>query len=104
MSFLRSDLLQLKAYVSHPGGATDIPVDILDTNESPYDLPDSLKADLATIYQNDIATNRYPDGGHGELKAAIAQYVNQSASLTADSITASNISVGNGSDELIRSI
>jgi len=104
MSFLRSDLLQLNAYVSHPGGATDIPVDILDTNESPYDLPDSLKADLAAIYQNDIATNRYPDGGHGELKTAIAQYVNQSAGLTADSITASNISVGNGSDELIRSI
>lgn len=104
MSFLRSDLLQLKAYVSHPGGATDIPVDILDTNESPYDLPAQLKADLAAIYQHDIATNRYPDGGHGELKTAIAQYVNQSASLTADSITASNISVGNGSDELIRSI
>lgn len=104
MSFLRSDLLQLKAYVSHPGGATDIPVDILDTNESPYDLPVALKADLAAIYQNDIATNRYPDGGHGQLKTAIAQYVNQSASLRADSITASNISVGNGSDELIRSI
>ncbi|NJN73411.1 MAG: histidinol-phosphate transaminase [Limnothrix sp. RL_2_0] len=104
MSFLRSDLLQLKAYVSHPGGATDIPVDILDTNESPYDLPVELKADLAAIYQQDIATNRYPDGGHGPLKTAIAQYVNQSAGLTADSITASNISVGNGSDELIRSI
>ncbi|MGB2924619.1 MAG: histidinol-phosphate transaminase [Limnothrix sp.] len=104
MSFLRSDLHQLNAYVSHPGGAANTPVDILDTNESPYDLPAALKAKLAAIYAENIETNRYPDGGHGQLKISIADYVNQSAGLEQAVVTATNISVGNGSDELIRSI
>ncbi|ACA98518.1 MULTISPECIES: histidinol-phosphate transaminase [Cyanophyceae] len=103
MSFLRSDLAQLKAYVSHPGGPVNTPVDILDTNESPYDLPADLKEILAQHYQNQIATNRYPDGGHGALKEGIADYVNRSGQLTGD-IQAAHISVGNGSDELIRSL
>ena len=103
MSFLRSDLAQLKAYVSHPSGVVATPVDILDTNESPYDLPTHLKVKLANLYQEATATNRYPDGSHGGLKNLIAAYVNDSAGLTGQ-ITAANISVGNGSDELIRSI
>jgi histidinol-phosphate aminotransferase len=103
MSFLRSDLAQLKAYVSHPGGPVTVPVDILDTNESPYDLPADLKETLAQHYREAIATNRYPDGGHGALKEKIAAYVNRSAGLQGD-IQAAHISVGNGSDELIRSL
>lgn len=103
MSFLRADLDQLTAYVSHPGGAMGQSIDILDTNESPYDLPQELKLKLAHFYETAIATNRYPDGGHGLLKSGIADYVNQSAGLT-ERITADHISVGNGSDELIRSI
>lgn len=103
MSFLRSDLAQLKAYVSHPGGATATPVDILDTNESPYDLPADLKTALAHLYEAQIHTNRYPDGSHETLKNLIADYANAAAGLTAQ-ITAGHISVGNGSDELIRSI
>lgn len=103
MSFLRSDLAQLQAYVSHPGGPTKTPVDILDTNESPYDLPVDLKKTLAEHYQNQIATNRYPDGGHGPLKERIAAYVNRSGGLQGE-IQAAQISVGNGSDELIRSL
>ncbi len=107
-------------------------IDRLDTNECAYDLPAELKQKLAWTYQQLIKTNRYPDGGHAALKGAIAQYVNESLNvpplvkggLGAESIpvpplvkgglggvkpgntaiTADNISVGNGSDELIRSL
>jgi histidinol-phosphate aminotransferase len=75
-------------------------------------LPEELKKKLAWTYQQLIETNRYPDGGHAALKEAIAQYVNESitipplggAALPKTAITADNISVGNGSDELIRSL
>jgi histidinol-phosphate aminotransferase len=76
----------------------------LDTNESPFDLPQELKEKLAWIYQHSLESNRYPDGGHAQLKDAIAQYVNESAALADDRFTSANISVGNGSDELIRSL
>ncbi|OKH13413.1 histidinol-phosphate transaminase [[Limnothrix rosea] IAM M-220] len=103
MSFLRADLAQLKAYVSHPGGTTAQQVDILDTNESPYDLPLALKEKLANYYTEAIATNRYPNGSHHRLKSLIATYASTSAHLTTN-FSEANISVGNGSDELIRSI
>ena len=107
-------------------------LDRLDTNECPYDLPEALKQKLAWNYQQLIETNRYPDGGHAALKEAIAQYVNESIAESIPvpplnqgallnvpplnkgglggvtppktAITADNISVGNGSDELIRSL
>jgi len=103
-SFIRSDLAQLAAYTSHPSGGTPATVvDRLDTNESPLDLPADIKSKLAWAYQQEIDANRYPDGSHEELKKAIAEYVVESASLT-DNLTTANVSVGNGSDELIRSI
>jgi histidinol-phosphate aminotransferase len=77
-------------------------LDRLDTNENPYDLPAELKQKLAHIWEREIESNRYPDGAHSNLKSAIAGYVSASAQGT--SITSSQISVGNGSDELIRSI
>ena len=101
-TFIRSDLNNLKAYTSHPGGSAEIPLDRLDTNECPYDLPDNLKQKLAESYQQLIETNRYPDGSHLKLKEAIAKYVNEATPLA--DISATNISVGNGSDELIRSL
>lgn len=104
LNFIRADLAQLQAYTPHPGGAVQHPLDHLDTNENPYDLPIALKAKLAAAYQQDIATNRYPDGAHADLKSAIATYVNTSAGLAANTISPAQISVGNGSDELIRSI
>jgi len=64
-------------------------------------LPSELKEKLAWTYQQLVETNRYPDGGHAALKEAIAEYVNES-SLQDAYITPANISVGNGSDELIR--
>ncbi|MDZ8097016.1 MAG: histidinol-phosphate transaminase [Nostoc sp. DedQUE05] len=108
LPFIRSDLAQFTAYKPHPSSDTANSVatqfDRLDTNESPYDLPLELKEKLAWTYQQVIETNRYPDGGHETLKDAIAQYVNQSADLSSSLFTAANISVGNGSDELIRSL
>ena len=101
-TFIRSDLAQLAAYTPHPGG--DIAtVDRLDTNESPLDLPTEIKSKLAWAYQQEIEANRYPDGSHHELKQAIAEYVVESANLV-NSLTNNHISVGNGSDELIRSL
>ncbi|HEY9662249.1 MAG TPA: aminotransferase class I/II-fold pyridoxal phosphate-dependent enzyme, partial [Allocoleopsis sp.] len=114
LPFLRSDLAQLVAYTPHPGSTTGdsahteasvaSSVDRLDTNENPYDLPEELKQKLAWLYQQEIESNRYPDGGHAPLKQAIAEYVSESAGLAPGWITPDHISVGNGSDELIRSI
>ena len=109
LPFIRSDLAQLTAY-THPSSATSKPVessiavDRLDTNESPFDLPSELKKKLAWTYQHLIEANRYPDGGHEALKFAIAEYVNESANLNPSVFTSANISVGNGSDEVIRSL
>jgi histidinol-phosphate aminotransferase len=58
---------------------------------------------LAQQWVESIESNRYPDGGHSSLKAAIASYVAESAGID-DRIVPSQISVGNGSDELLRSI
>ncbi|RUR80943.1 histidinol-phosphate transaminase [Chlorogloeopsis fritschii PCC 9212] len=109
LPFIRSDLALFTAYKPHPGSDTAQPVssnqlDRLDTNESPYDLPSELKEKLAWTYQQVIETNRYPDGAHEELKSAIAEYVNESAGFSSPVFTTTNISVGNGSDELIRSL
>jgi histidinol-phosphate aminotransferase len=108
LPFIRSDLAQFTAYKPHPSSDTadSVPTqfDRLDTNESPYDLPPELKEKLAWTYQQVIETNRYPDGGHETLKDAIAEYVNESAALSSSLFTSANISVGNGSDELIRSL
>ncbi len=118
LPFIRQDLAELAAYTPHPGGASgesvhsETVLDRLDTNECPYDLPEELKQKLAWTYQQLIETNRYPDGGHAALKQEIAQYVNESSqnicpegvTQPKTAITADNISVGNGSDELIRSL
>jgi histidinol-phosphate aminotransferase len=103
LDFLRSDLQKLTAYAPHPSGKTTIAIDRLDTNESPLDLPHELKEKLAWTYQHQIETNRYPDGAQTELKAEIARYVNESAAAEIR-FSVDNISIGNGSDELIRSL
>lgn len=109
LPYIRSDLAQLTAYTPHPGGISgepvqlDIPLDRLDTNESPFDLPVELKQKLSWTFQEIIESNRYPDGAYIALKQAIADYVNESASALTQ-VTPDGISVGNGSDELIRSV
>ncbi|MEO0755391.1 MAG: histidinol-phosphate transaminase [Cyanobacteria bacterium J06648_16] len=104
LPFLRPELAAIKAYKPHP--PSPHPVDPLDTNESPFDLPVDLKAKLADHYQQHIQANRYPDGGHLALKQALVAYVCESMGLATEQPTLSteNISIGNGSDELIRSL
>lgn len=106
MTFLRADLAQMAAYKSpHPGQAEDVPrLDPLDTNESPIDLPDELKDKLAESYRSAIAANRYPDGSHTALKQAVVTYAAESGQIAADAISPDNVTLGNGSDELIRSV
>ena len=106
-AFIRPDLQEFSAYRSH-AAATEPkhadPIDQLDTNESSYDLPAPLKAKLAQEYQMSLAANRYPDGDHRALHRAIAAYTTTSAHLDSPTVTAEHITVGNGSDELIRSL
>jgi histidinol-phosphate aminotransferase len=109
LPFIRSDLGELSAYTPNPGGTPDEPAPIspdrLDANESPYDLPEDLKQKQAWTYLQEIESNRYPDGTYTALKQTIAEYVCESAAHEpADNITPDNISAGNGSDELIRSL
>ncbi len=129
MTFLRDDLAQLAAYQSpHPASdsATDSPhldsppiLDALDTNESPIDLPAEIKVALAEQYRSAIAANRYPDSDHLALKQAVMRYAINSASdpnlseaasktanfpLSPEHITPANVTLGNGSDEVIRSV
>lgn len=102
LEFIRSDLAQFAAYnTQHTDNLHLDRLDRLDVNENPYDLPEELKQKLAWSWQAEIESNRYPDGGYLALKDAIAQYVNETAQ---SEFTNANISVGNGSDELIRSL
>ncbi len=107
LPFIRTELTSLQAYTPHPGGAGGqsglIEIDRVDTNENPYDLPLALKQELAQIWVESIESNRYPDGGHDRLKAEIANYVTETAGGNLE-ILPDRISVGNGSDELLRSI
>jgi histidinol-phosphate aminotransferase len=119
LPFIRSELASLQAYTPHPGGiagqSVAVEIDRVDTNENPYDLPVELKQKLAQMWVESIESNRYPDGGHDRLKEAIAGYVTTSAGLSVDAASPlalrnenrmlpSQISVGNGSDELLRSL
>ncbi|MDJ1183210.1 histidinol-phosphate transaminase [Roseofilum casamattae] len=104
VSFIRPQIARLNAYKPNPGGAPrGTIIDHLDANESPYDLPDELKQKLADIYVHQMDSNRYPDGSHDRLKRAIAEYATASATLE-EQLSSDRISVGNGSDELIRSV
>lgn len=100
LPFLRSDLSDLHAYSS--GGHEHLAsgCDKLDANEFPEDLPAWLKEKLAFLYTHPLRSNRYPDGSHLDLRQAIAEYVCEAGA----SISPDQISLGNGSDELIRSI
>ena len=80
LPFLRTDLAQAIGYTPNPGHGNfphDRPMDALDTNESPFDLPAALKQTLAAAYQTEIQTNRYPDGSHYLLKTLVQDYVNE---------------------------
>lgn len=91
MEFLRPSLLRFEPYDAVPPQTADK----LDANEFPLDLPEWFKKKLSLVWEKGIASNRYPDATHRSLKQAIAKYVD---------VGADQISIGNGSDELIRSL
>ncbi|MGC1217705.1 MAG: histidinol-phosphate transaminase [Phormidesmis sp.] len=113
MAFLRADLAQFAAYksphpVDHPSAPKPL-LDPLDTNESPLDLPEALKQKLASDYVDAIAANRYPDVSQSALKQAVISYAKHSSPLSNSELLDSdlspaNVTLGNGSDELIRSV
>ncbi|MGD1858382.1 MAG: histidinol-phosphate transaminase [Leptolyngbyaceae cyanobacterium] len=106
-AFIRPELQAFSAYSAHPKeptGVTPTVVDHLDTNESAYDLPTPLKEKLAWEYQQAVLANRYPDGDHEALRQTIATYAETAAQLPSGAISRHQVTVGNGSDELIRSL
>ncbi|MDX1977450.1 MAG: histidinol-phosphate transaminase [Pseudanabaenaceae cyanobacterium bins.68] len=96
LPFLRSDLEQLPAYHQEEIDLSRGKIK-LDANELSIDLPPWFKQKLADLVAEQIAGNRYPDGAYLTLKSAIATYVG-------NQIHPDQITLGNGSDELIRSL
>ena len=91
MDSIRPNLLNLQPYE-----AEELPqVDKLDANEYPQDLPEWFKKKLSLVWERGIHSNRYPDASHRSLKRAIAAYAG---------VDSAQVTLGNGSDELIRSI
>jgi histidinol-phosphate aminotransferase len=97
LPFLRADLAALSVYKSEDSQLSIAQSDKLDANEVSLDLPQWFKQKLAVIVEQEIQANRYPDGEYLPLKQAIATYVG-------NRISDRQISIGNGSDEIIRSL
>lgn len=111
LPFLRSDLSQFASYTTSALGDTthgsDVgPADQLDANECPYDMPLELKQKLAWQLEQAIRFNRYPAMQPVALRQAIADYVNETIvdASPERAIGPEHLSVGNGSDEILRSL
>lgn len=65
----------------------------LDANESPYDMPDVIKADVAGIFNDKTSINLYPDTDSNELREALASKWGLDKGMFV---------VGNGSDQIIQ--
>jgi histidinol-phosphate aminotransferase len=94
-ALIRPDLTQLTPYKAEEHLSSGLLVDKLDANEVAVDLPDWFKQKLGAIAQTEILANRYPDGEYLSLKKLLAEYTG---------VKPEQISLGNGSDELIRSL
>ncbi len=88
---IRPAVRNASAYVV--GGIEKPPVK-LNQNESPYDLPDDLKAEVLDRFR-EIPFNRYPDEQPGRLVRAYAKHADY---------TPGGILAGNGSNELTYTI
>ncbi|KNY11138.1 histidinol-phosphate aminotransferase [Achromobacter piechaudii] len=85
---VRADIRELAAYpVAHADGCIK-----LDAMECPYELPESVREDIARTVR-DTALNRYPAADLSALQAAIKTAFGVPA--------AADVLFGNGSDELI---
>lgn len=88
---VRPELQKLVPYVSHK-----IPYRIkLDANESPFELPESIRRKLADFFINGPGLNIYPDNESVELRETIAKYWN---------VDPNEIVAGTGSNQLIQLI
>ncbi len=96
-ALIRADLAQISVYKAETHTTNQAPdqTDKLDANEVAVDLPDWFKQKIAARAQTEILGNRYPDGEYLSLKKIIATYAG---------VEPEQISLGNGSDELIRSL
>lgn len=92
MNFL-SRLKDLKAYKTE---TTPCKVR-LSSNESPFDLSEDLKEKISEKIK-DINFQKYPDPTQRELKEIIADFIRETEKVD---ISAENLVLGNGSDELI---
>ncbi|NLO81859.1 MAG: histidinol-phosphate transaminase [Clostridiales bacterium] len=89
--YLRSDLKDLKPY-----RANVAPYRIkMDANESPFDMPDRVRKQLAEELLAGSGLNLYPDSDATGLRKSISEYCN---------VHPDEIIVGAGSDELIQVI
>ena len=95
---LRESLAPLSAY-----GAPQVDAEAtLNTNENPFSLsPELVSAIAARISQVAANLNRYPDRDARELRSGLASYVNE---LSGTSLSASQVWVANGSNEIIQSL
>lgn len=91
INYLRKDLWDLKPYDANQQECKYK----LDANESPWDLPEKIRAKLSNEILKGMNFNHYPDSDATELRKAIARYCN---------VDPENIIVGSGSDELIHTI
>jgi len=86
-----------------PYGAPQLPADaVLNTNENPYPLSDSLaeaiSARIGSVARN---LNRYPDRDAVTLREGLAKFIN---SQSATAFSSQNIWAANGSNEIIQSL
>ena len=95
---LRESLAPLSAY-----GAPQVEAEAtLNTNENPFSLsPELVSAIAARISHVAANLNRYPDRDAIELRSGLASYVNE---LSGTSLSASQVWVANGSNEIIQSL
>jgi len=83
---------EFKTFV--PYTANQVPYRVkLDANESPFDLPMSVRKKLADIIMNGPGLNLYPDTESIELRKTLSQYWG---------VDMEGIVVGTGSDQLIQ--
>ena len=95
---LRESLAPLSAY-----GAPQVDAEAtLNTNENPFSLSPELVSAIASRISHVAANlNRYPDRDAIELRSGLASYVNE---LSGTSLSASQVWVANGSNEIIQSL
>jgi histidinol-phosphate aminotransferase len=87
---VRREVRGLAPYEAEPPG----PAVRLDANESPFDIPESLKQEVLAGLRT-LPWNRYPDPLATELRTVLAQQ---------EGVGPEQIVVGNGSDEIIRDL